>query len=157
MLFPDLDEGSKYFRRSDPDETLGSFSANAFKLDDREWPTIEHYFQAMKFSGTDEPYLDKICQASSPKEARKLGRKNRKHLRKDWSKVKRVVMTRAVYTSCKTHAGLSEALLATGEQKLVENSQYDYYWGCGRDRRGENVYGQVLMDVRRKLRQELDV
>ena len=49
---------------------------------------------------------------------------------------------------------LAEALLATGDNPIVENDQYDYYWGCGRDRRGDNTYGKVLMDVREKLRQE---
>jgi predicted NAD-dependent protein-ADP-ribosyltransferase YbiA (DUF1768 family) len=38
---------------------------------------------------------------------------------------------------------------------LVESSNYDYFWGCGRDRRGENMYGKVLMNVREKLREEL--
>lgn len=37
---------------------------------------------------------------------------------------------------------------------LMENSQYDYYWGCGRDRLGHNAYGKVLINVRKKLREE---
>jgi ribA/ribD-fused uncharacterized protein len=63
-------------------------------------------------------------------------------------------MTRAVYIKCRTHPEIAEALLATGDQVLVESSNYDYFWGCGRDRRGENMYGKVLMNVREKLRDE---
>jgi hypothetical protein len=63
-------------------------------------------------------------------------------------------MTRAVYTKCKTHAEIAALLLSTGSNRLVENSQYDYFWGCGRDRRGTNSYGQVLMNVRDKLAAE---
>lgn len=63
-------------------------------------------------------------------------------------------MTRALYTKCKTHPDVAEQLLKTGSSKLVENSLYDYYWGCGRDRRGTNMYGQVLMNVRDKLLSE---
>jgi ribA/ribD-fused uncharacterized protein len=63
-------------------------------------------------------------------------------------------MTRAVYTKCKTYDDIAGLLLSTGTQRLVENSQYDYFWGCGRDRRGENMYGQILMNVRDKLMQE---
>ena len=33
---------------------------------------------------------------------------------------------------------------------------YDYYWGVGRDGRGHNVFGKVLMAVRDKLMQEQD-
>jgi predicted NAD-dependent protein-ADP-ribosyltransferase YbiA (DUF1768 family) len=31
---------------------------------------------------------------------------------------------------------------------------YDYYWGVGRDGRGYNVFGKVLMAVRDKLMEE---
>ena len=37
---------------------------------------------------------------------------------------------------------------------IVESSLYDHYWGCGRDQRGHNYYGKMLMDVRDKLRAE---
>ena len=57
-------------------------------------------------------------------------------------------MTRAVYIRARSHPELAQELLNTGDQTLVENSQYDYFWGCGRDRRGNNTYGKVLMNVR---------
>ncbi len=63
-------------------------------------------------------------------------------------------MTRAIYSKCKQHSHIAEALLATGDKRMVENSQYDYYWGCGRDRRGQNKYGEVLMNVRDKRAEE---
>jgi len=68
-----------------------------------------------------------------------------------------VIMTRALYTKCRTHPEVAERLLSTGEARLVENSQYDYFWGCGRDHRGHNTYGQVLMDVRSRLREEQEL
>jgi predicted NAD-dependent protein-ADP-ribosyltransferase YbiA (DUF1768 family) len=49
---------------------------------------------------------------------------------------------------------VAQRLLATGAARLVESNAYDYFWGCGRDRRGLNVYGEVLMDVRRRLQEE---
>ena len=63
-------------------------------------------------------------------------------------------MTRGIYVRCRTHPELAEALLDTGDTKIVENSNFDYCWGCGRDRRGENRYGKVLMNVRARLREE---
>ena len=63
-------------------------------------------------------------------------------------------MTRGIYIKCRTHTEVADALLATGDQKIVESSQYDYYWGCGRDGRGHNTYGNVLMAVREKLQKE---
>lgn len=151
-IFPDFDADNLYLSRSDVNEDLGSFSRHGFFLEDREWPSVEHYYQAMKFNSPDEQ--EKIRLAKHPRKARKMGRSRFRKLRKDWSKVKVVYMTRAVYTKCKTHPEVETKLLATGDKKLLESSQYDYFWGCGRDRRGRNQYGRILMNVREKLRQE---
>jgi len=154
VLFPDLDEDSIFVHRADPKEQFGVYSAHPFELDGQQWPTAEHYFQAMKFVETNPEHCEKIRSASSPKQARKLGRQRMKKLRKDWAKVKRVMMTRALYTKCRTYPEIAQALLDTQSAKIMEASQYDYYWGCGRDRRADNIYGKVLMDVRAKLLEE---
>ena len=148
-IFPEVDEGAIYLSRSNPDEVLGTFSQHTFRLEDEDWPSVEHYYQATKFENAK--HREKIRAAGHPKIARKLGRSRLKRLRKDWSSVKEVVMTRGVYTKCREHHEVAEALLATGDSKIVENSQYDYFWGCGRDRRGKNTYGRVLMNVRARL------
>ena len=61
-------------------------------------------------------------------------------------------MTRGVYMKTQVHEEVLAALLATGERQIVETSQYDYFWGCGRDTRGHNHYGRILMDIRARLR-----
>lgn len=146
----DLD--AVFLSRTDVNEPLSSYSRHGFYLDEAEWPSVEHYFQAMKFE--DDDHREAIRSAPHPGKARRLGRSRRRKLRADWAKVRRVVMTRAVYTKCRANPEVAERLLATGDSRLVENNAYDYFWGCGRDRRGRNIYGQVLMDVRRKLREE---
>jgi ribA/ribD-fused uncharacterized protein len=154
LLFPDLDEDALFLSRSNDEELLGTHTLNPFELEGVSWPSIEHYYQAMKFQDTSPAHFEKIRQAQNAKQARRLGRSRFHKIRKDWAQVKRVVMTRAVYTSCRTHSNIAQLLLDSGDRKILENSQYDYYWGCGRDRRAENAYGKVLMDVRAKLAQE---
>lgn len=151
-LFDSNDEHAVMLSRTDEDHALASFSGPSFMLDNKEWPTVEHYFQAMKFE--QEDYKDKIRAALSPKLARKLGRNRFKRIRKDWSAVRRIVMTRALYTKCRSHPEVAEFLRDSGSATIIENNNYDYFWGCGRDRRGENSYGKVLMAVRDKLAQE---
>lgn len=151
-LFPEADEDAIYFSRSNSEETLGCFSPFSFELDGCHWPTVEHYFQAMKFD--DKSAREKIRSASTPEQARKRGRNRLRRPRKDWKTLKTIVMTRGLYIRAKTHPAIADALLATENRKLVENSSYDYFWGCGRDRRGQNQYGKVLMNVREKLRSE---
>lgn len=151
-LFPEEDQNAYFFSRSDQDEPLGTHFAQDFILDGATWPSAEHYYQAMKFE--DSSQREKIRHCEDPRKARKLGRSRFKKLRKDWKQVKTTVMSRALYTRCKTHPQAYQALMATDNQRLVENSSYDYFWGCGRDRRGDNHYGNVLMKVRNKLLEE---
>ena len=151
-LFPtETGENDLYLSRSDPDSRLGTFAAFSFELEGKLWPTVEHYFQGMKF--TDETWQEKVRTAATPAQARKLGRMRHRNFRRDWKQVRETVMTRGVYVRCRTYPDLAEELLETGDQKIVENSNFDYFWGCGRDRRGHNGYGKVLMNVRTRLRE----
>ena len=140
-----------YLNRADVEHPLSSWSAYPFELDGAVWPTVEHYYQAMKFE--DPELREAVRKAPDAAAAQQLAKRHRRRQRKDWPQLKRTMMTRAVYVKCRAWPTLTDELLATGELKLVENSQYDYYWGCGRDLRGDNVYGKVLMDVRQKLRE----
>ena len=106
----------------------------------------------MKFEQGD--LREQVRLADHPEKAKKLGKTNKRMVRKDWPQIRQVMMTRAVYIKCRTHEEVAAALLATGDQHIVESSQYDYYWGCGRDGRGNNTYGKLLMAVRDKLKQE---
>ena len=56
--------------RSDASNPLSSYAAYAFELDGAEWPTAEHYYQAMKFEDAD--YRERIRQAATPEQAAKV-------------------------------------------------------------------------------------
>lgn len=42
----------------------------------------------------------------------------------------------------------------TGVTLIYMIRQYDYFWRNGRDMRGNNAFGKVLMNIRDKLRKE---
>lgn len=151
-LFNNIPEDSLLLNRSDPKELLGSFSPHSFFLDGHTWPTAEHYYQAMKF--TDTEYQELIRNAPSVEKARRLGHRWFKRKREDYNKVRITLMTRAIYTKCRTYPKIARTLIDTGEQFIAERSFSDYFWGCGRDGRGDNHYGRVLMNVRSRLIQE---
>ena len=151
-LFKNIPQNALMVNRKDPDNLLGSYSEHSFLLDGFPWPTAEHYYQAQKFS--DPGYQQKIREASSAVAANKLGNRWFKKKRDDFKKVRVTLMNRAIYTKCKTHAEVAEALLETGDTHIAENSFSDYFWGCGRDGRGDNYFGRVLMNVRAKLIEE---
>jgi ribA/ribD-fused uncharacterized protein len=141
-----------YVEREKPYGCFSNFSAHGFMLDELYWATSEHYFQAQKF--VDTPYLEKVRQTKTPKDAANMGRDRSLPLRSDWQQVKDDVMRKAVLQKFRTHADIREILLGTGDKVLVENSPIDYYWGCGKDGSGKNKLGQILMEVREALRNE---
>ena len=151
-IFPDINQQTIFLSRSDSSEPLSSFAYSPFKLDDAIWPSVEHYFQAMKF--IDPEQQAKIRQAKNPTQARKAGRSRLKEIRADWKTTKQAFMTRAIYTKCRTYPEIAQQLIDSHPNQIIENSQYDYFWGCGRDRRGQNYYGKILMAVRDKLMSE---
>lgn len=52
------------------------------------------------------------------------------------------------------HPELASQLLATGAAKLIEESLTDPFWGTGRNGKGQNMLGQLLMEVREWIRKE---
>jgi hypothetical protein len=151
-LFPKIPDDAIFLSRDDATNPLASYSRHSFELEGLQWPSVEHYFQGMKFS--DPGLQQRIIEAPHPREAVKIAKRNFLRKRKDWKKIQRVIMTRGTYIKCRTHSEVTEALLATGNALIIEASLYDHYWGCGRDQRGSNHYGKLLMEIRARLREE---
>ena len=66
--------------------------------------------------------------------------------------VKYAVMVKALQAKFTQHEQLKKLLLSTGDRKIVENTTFDYDWGCGKDGTGKNLLGLALMEVRGQLR-----
>lgn len=149
---PTVADDAVLIARTDPTAPLGTYSRHPIVLDGYEWPSAEHYAQAMKFEpGT---YFHRIREAPHPAIAAKLGNAWFRRRRRGWKAQRVTYMTRAIYTKCHAYPEVGEQLLATGERPIIECATYDYFWGCGRDGRGENQYGKLLTRVRDRLREE---
>jgi ribA/ribD-fused uncharacterized protein len=138
-----------FYGQTDPFSEFSNFAPYGFEMEGLWWPTVEHYFQAAKFS--DDKYRDKIRRANRPKDAKSLGLTRLLPIRSDWDAVRVDVMTLAVRKKFQTHAKLAELLLSTGEEEIVENAPNDYFWGGGQDGSGLNHLGRILMRVRGEL------
>ena len=128
---------------------LSNFAPHSIRVKGRTWKTVEHYFQAQKFAGTDQEAA--IRKAKSPAIAARLGRDRSKRLRRDWESIKVSIMHSALKAKFEQHEDLREHLLATGDAKLVEHTARDAYWGDGGDGSGKNMLGLILMKVREEL------
>lgn len=143
-----------FYRVSEvPFGVFSNFSAHPFVLDDKLWPTSEHYFQAQKFVRHPE-HQEEIRLASTPMESAEKGRDRHRPLRPDWAVVRDDAMRAALLAKFSAHPSLSELLLSTGDETLIEKTTGDYYWGCGSDGTGQNRLGQLLMELREALNGE---
>lgn len=152
MFFDHVEKELLTLTRDDASHLLAAYSKHAFELDGFEWPSVEHYYQAMKFD--DPEYREQIRQAPHPADAAKLGKSKKHERRDDWKTNSITYMTRGTYIKCRTHPEAAQVLLDSGDIEIKEVSQYNYFWGSGRDLRGNNAFGKMLMGVRDKLREE---
>jgi len=119
-------------------------------IDGKVWPSVEHYFQAMKFP-TNLPYQEEIRGAKTGAKAKSLGRKG-EPVREDWETYRLSVMETALREKFSDrHPELKAKLLSTGNRLIRDVSPQDNFWGIGRKKLGQNNLGKLLMKIRQEL------
>ena len=141
----------RFYTVKGPYGWCSNFASSPIELDGRTWPTVEHWFQSQKFSGTE--HEEAIRTASSPTIAARMGRSRKRPLRSDWEEVKDDVMHVGLRAKFTQHEALRGLLVATGDATLVEHTDNDHYWADGGDGSGKNRLGELLMAVRDELRE----
>jgi ribA/ribD-fused uncharacterized protein len=146
----------EFYEKNDPYyEFTNFYQGKQINLDGKLWPTSEHYFQAMKFIGPNSYVQEKIRTTPSPRDVFTLanGRTGTyKHLiRPDWDSVKDTIMYQVVFCKFSQDEQLKKLLVSTAPRKLIEASPVDPYWGYGSDKKGKNMLGKTLMQVRDEL------
>lgn len=126
---------------------FSNFHLAPFTAGKKSWPTVEHFFQAMK---TIDPKLrEAVRKARKPGDAKKLGRQI--PLRPGWNGMRDEVMSYALRAKFTQNPALQRALCATDGRKLIEASPRDAYWGEGPRGTGKNRLGTLLMELRSEL------
>lgn len=137
-----------------------------FDLDDEIWISSEQFFMACKARCFDDyDSYKQIRIATTPEQAKKLGRKVKGFDDKIWDKVKYQLMYAGVYAKFSQNEDLKNFLLSSEFEgkDFVEGSPFDGVWGVKMDYRnpdidnpenwnGENLLGKVLNEVRNKLK-----
>lgn len=153
MFEPDLTKENAYrFSRFDIEHPLSTCSKHPIVLEDKNWMTCEHYYQSKIVRSSS--LVEQIDKALTGQEAYELAKPWYRSKVKGWKKMRAVLMTRALYTKVQMYEDVKDELLSTNDELILETSLYDYYWGLGRDMRGENQMGKIWMDIREKLKSE---
>jgi ribA/ribD-fused uncharacterized protein len=133
---------------------LSNFDTTPFTLSHDEnaivFKSSEHAFHYHKT--LDKGWQEKILNAETPAESKRLGRLC--PLREDWDKIKVATIEKILYSKFSQNQHLKELLLSTGDKYLEETNDWnDTFWGVC-DGVGENNLGKCLMNIRKKLRNE---
>lgn len=127
---------------------LSNFHHAPIVLDNKQWPTSEHFYQAQKHTGK---YLyDAIHDAPTAAKAKRLAKKEES----DITEAQKIFqMRRAIHAKFTQNEDLRDKLISTGSTPILEDSPYDYYWGTGETGSGINMMGMLLMELRCQLQQ----
>ncbi|MBB1193722.1 DUF1768 domain-containing protein [Flavobacterium sp. SOK18b] len=134
-----------------------------FIVDGITYKTAEHWMMAKKAElFNDNEVLEKIIQANSPAEAKKLGREVKNYDDVLWLANRYEIVKQGNFHKFSQHSDVKEFLINTKERILVEASPVDAIWGIGmagdhkdvlnpEKWRGLNLLGFALMEVRDEL------
>lgn len=129
---------------------LTNFSRHSIFLKGKIWKTVEHYYQAQKFSGTE--FEEVIRTQETPMQAKQKAHELLvSHKVYGWEAKKESVMYEALLAKFTQNPELGELLKATKNRRLVEHSYDDGYWGDGKDGKGKNRLGFLLTRLRYEL------
>ena len=131
---------------------LDNFSAHQVKIWGFIFPTAEHAFQWRKFKQSRPDVAEQIKHAGSPNAVKQISEAHESDKPTCWHKERVKVMREILRAKVTQHADFREALARTGRRRIIENSPDDEFWGIGLSRRGENMLGQQLMEIRDGIR-----
>lgn len=136
----------------------------SFVVDEVEYKTAEHWMMAEKARLFDDSkIIDKIVNAKTPAEAKKLGRLVNNFDAAKWDLHKFEIVVNGNLHKFNQNQNLKEFLLNTNDRVIVEASPVDPIWGIGLATdhphvenpilwKGENLLGFALMEVRDLLK-----
>ena len=135
-------------------QKFSNFVISPFMLDGTIWPSVNHYFQAAKFQGTDDNWILEIIKASNPFEASRMGKSRQHPIQDNWNVKRNEVMKNAVKAKFEQNNELKELLLSTCENPILCHNIDDGWWGDGVGCGGtnQNNLGKILQYVREQLK-----
>ena len=128
---------------------LANYSNYGFYKNNIFYKTVEHYYQSEKFDNNE--IKEKIINSATPKEASNIGRDRNNMRKNNFSSIKNQVMFDGVLEKFRQNKSILYKLIETRNEEIIENTVDEYYWGIGKDKRGENHFGKILMKVRNIL------
>jgi ribA/ribD-fused uncharacterized protein len=148
-----------------PFRTFSNMAEYPIQIEDKRYPTVEHYFQAEKAREfNDKEILEKILETPSSKAVKALGKKVKNFIKEKWDHERLDIMKRGVRAKFVQHPELQKQLIETGTKQIGDADARDLYWGIGTSEnteksknpekwKGQNQLGKILMALREEFKQ----
>lgn len=152
---------------------FSNFYLIKIEIDGLVYPSVEHYYQAQKFTHDLSPpytkYVKIISEQTTPGKAYYLAKQIKRYQYKwmkklndiidkyyhvkvnpNWETKKMSVMRKGLEVKFKD-SKLKKLLTNTSGRKIFEDSPRDYFWGIGKNKKGRNELGNLLVKIRDTL------
>lgn len=143
---------------------LSNWYLSKFTVDGVTFSSTEQYMmykKALLFQ--DQESAEKILRTDNVSEIKTLGRNVQNFDEKIWIKWREAIVYRGVIEKFLQHPELAEKLEKTGDEIIAECAVKDRIWGIGlsmKDEnrycidkwRGQNLLGEILMQVRKEIK-----
>jgi ribA/ribD-fused uncharacterized protein len=118
------------------------------------FPTVEHYYQAMKFCA-DDARFHTILSLKNPDETRRLTKTPayKSNRRPDFESRKFAIMEAGLRAKFTQNSAAAKLLKSTGDAILIKSCPKCYKCGFGIGS-GQNIMGKILMQIRQELQCE---
>jgi ribA/ribD-fused uncharacterized protein len=124
---------------------LSNFHPCDISYDGLVYPSVENFYQSMKFSGELRRDFTSISASQSKSRADTM-----QVTTPNWMSYRHDVMRIGLRLKFQ-HSDLRIRLLDTGTEDIYHLSPWDLHWGINREMVGENVLGKMLMEIRDNL------
>ena len=131
---------------------LSNFSPHPVIYEGKQYKTSEALYQSLKFLDTSKREIVRACITA--KDAALAGR-TLDGIRPDWDEVKLDTMRTVIRLKADQHPFIKTALLKSGDEIIIEDSNKDKFWGQTPTGEGLNWLGIIWMELRSKLSQDI--
>lgn len=145
-----------------PIRLLSSYVRSKIKIDDKEYPSVRHYYLIKQLDDTDKGIFDKNVEILTKDEyidnnvyyvdaTFAINDNIQQNLKSNISEEDLVnIMRKALYAKFTQDLSARNVLKDTGNLNLIEMSE-DKLFGVGDNGKGKNMYGKLLMEIRNGL------
>lgn len=119
-----------------------------------EYYHVTGFILSQKFLGYDDKLSDRIRKLSSPIMCRKVSLEGTltSDVESKWNNNRIIIEIKiGIMIKFLSNTEYAKKLIRTGSKQLINTDGNDEYWGCGKDMKGKNMLGIILMDVRDKI------